>query len=144
MQASIESAVRAWRQERLRLLPGLNPIHIRELLGAAGYSVSADVVKLYSLTAGMPSIDDMDRHLFWLMPFDEAIIESRNHTKPYMVFADGFISAYLYCWKYESPERSSVHVWGHTEDASVYQQIAPSLEEAFSLLQSNPAKFLLP
>jgi hypothetical protein len=127
----IEAVVRMWQREAVRMSPAVSPDLLRQIFSDIGAPLSDDVIHLYELTGGMP--DQMDQRLFRLWtPGELAIVNSGGTAEP--AFADYCIECFHYRLHYETPTHSSVF------GGYVDHKIAPSLEEFFGLILSDPDK----
>lgn len=142
MSSSIDRAVAFWRTQGVQLLPGLDSGRISSLASQFNVTLSADVVRLYSLCGGMPANVD-DRSMFELWPLERALRESCRFPPGLVPFAEGFISAQLYLLRIESVEFSSVHIDYHFSGSAI-ECVAESLEKALEYLQVCPEKLMLP
>jgi hypothetical protein len=52
--------------------------------------------------------DQLDSRCWSLWSLDRLVSENLRYQRPYLLFADFLIESHLYCFKYETPERSSV------------------------------------
>ena len=137
MMITIETAIQRWKLEGLRLLPPIEESVIEARLADLGRGCSRDVSALYRLTGGMED-GDSDSHMLSLWPFQKAMAETARYTRPHILFADFLIESHVYCFRYETHERSSVVVdYGNSEEPEL---VAESVEEFFKLLNCDAAK----
>jgi hypothetical protein len=104
---SLESTILGWQQSGLTLLPPNSEASVHAALNATGRNYSRDVVALYCSTGGMAD-DQLDSRCWSLWSLDRLVSENLRYQRPYLLFADFLIESHLYCFKYETPERSSV------------------------------------
>lgn len=78
---------------------------------------------------------------FGLWSLERATKEALSFPVPFIPFADGMISACIYCLKYENPDVSSVWVTYLNNEPPI--MLVSSLNEAFGLLLSNPSRLHL-
>lgn len=134
---AVETSIQQWKHENLKLFPRVNESVIKSSLCDLGRACSSDVLALYLLTGGMEDADS-DSHMFSLWPFHKAVAETARYSRPYFLFADFLIDSHLYCFKYESPERSSVAVdYLNGEEPEL---VAESVEQFFMILNCDAAK----
>ena len=104
---SIESTIRKWQSEGLRLVPPPDEAAIHSALITTGRKYSRDVLGLYHATGGMCD-DQVDSHGWTLWSLDRVVSENLRYQRPYILFADFLIRSHLYCFKYENSETSAV------------------------------------
>jgi len=119
------------------------PVSEIERLSALLWRPLPEEVKfLYSICGGMPR-GVVDERWFELWPLERAVNESSRFPRGFVPFAEGFLSAHLYCLHLGRVTTASVHVDDSFNGESL-EPIAPSLEEAFQMLIDDPKAFRLP
>jgi len=127
---SLESTIRGWQQSGLTLLPPNSEASVHAALNAAGRNYSRDIVDLYCMTGGM-SDDQLDSRCWSLWSLDRIVSEHLRYQRPYLLFADFLIGSHLYCFIYETPERSAVCIdYFNGQEPRV---VANSVSEFFDL-----------
>ena len=140
--SNIRGVVDRWRTEQVRLLPPAFDNETVKRLRVARLTFSKDVELLYSLCNGMP-MGVVDGNWFELWPIERVIERSAAFPSPFIPFAEGFISAQLYCFKVESANIASIHIdYSHTGESP--ELLASSLDVAFGHLLNNPRALRLP
>ena len=140
MFEKIQSAVELWKADAVKLKPPSQSETTSKTLISANRTLTSDVSHLYSLCGGMEE-NTSDQHLFELWSLERAAKETLNFPAPFIPFADGMISACIFCLKYENPDISSVWVTYLNNEPPT--MVASSLNEAFDLLLSNPSRLHL-
>ncbi len=135
-QPAIQSAVKGWRKQGVSLLAPLPRAVVVAAFQNAGLELSRDVAFLYSLCNGMAP-EESTEHVFAMWPVEQCLAECERHEQPLVPFADFLISSHEYCFRFESPDHSSVLISGQSPDGSK-SQVAASVEEFFWLLVHSP------
>ncbi len=139
MDDAIRRVIDGWRASGVPLQAGLAPADIEVSFAKVGRQLSFDIVTLYSLCNGMPDAVSDNEHFFSLWSVEKCIREAPRFARSFIPFADFLISSHEYCFRFQSPERSSVHVsWNSVDGRN--EQVAASVEEFFWLLANQPVK----
>ncbi len=139
---AIRQVVDRWNAEAVALLPPLMAVEIERLSALLWRPLSEDVKFLYSICGGMPE-GVVDERWFELWPLERAVKESARFPRGVLPFAEGFLSAHLYCLQSGSTTTASVHIDDSFSGDSL-ELIAPSLEDAFQMLIDAPRDLRLP
>ena len=132
----MDDLLRKWRGDGVSLLPSADEVSVVAALDKTGRRYSSDVVALYCATGGMPD-GESDAHMWTLWPLEQVVSENANYLeRPHLLFADFLIHSHLYCFRYESEERSSVCV--DYFDGKEPEVLAGSVSEFFELYLKNP------
>jgi hypothetical protein len=139
---AIRQVVARWNAEGVDLRPPLTAVEIERLSALLWRPLSEDVKFLYSICGGMPD-GVVDERWFELWPLERAVKESSRFPRGFVPFAEGFLSAQLYCLHLGSTTTASVHV-DESFNGDSLEPIAPSLDEAFQMLIDAPRHLRLP
>ncbi|WP_426344377.1 hypothetical protein ACN9MU_07570 [Pseudoduganella sp. R-32] len=142
MTDDIHRVVLSWREQGIALLPGLAVDEIRDLAKEARINLSSDIELLYTLCGGMPK-GTVDANWFELWPLKRALQDSINFPNLLIPFAEGFLSAQLYCFRVENATNASIHM-DFSFDGNSTREIAPSLDAMCGLLLDSPSALCLP
>lgn len=142
MTDNVHRAVLSWREQGIELLPGLALEEIRNLAKEAHINLSSDIELLYSLCGGMPK-DTVDANWFELWPLKKALQVSKRFPNLLIPFAEGFMSAQLYCLRVENASCASIHM-DFSFDGNSASEIALSLDAMCGLLLDSPSALCLP
>ncbi|MYN00831.1 hypothetical protein GTP41_01835 [Pseudoduganella sp. DS3] len=132
----------SWREQGIPLLPGLDIEEIRSLAKMGHISLSADVELLYFLCGGMPR-GTVDGNWFELWPLERLLHDAKNFPYSLLPFAEGFLSAQLYCLRFEDASSASVHM-DFSFDGNSTNEVAPSLDAMCGMLLEDPSALCLP
>ena len=134
---ALQTALKRWDRDGVRLLPTEEEAVVIASLNQTGRKVSRDVIDLYCLTGGMENGRD-DAFGWSLWPLDRVVSETLSYKPPHILFADYLINSHCYCFKYQSEKTSSVHVefFGGEEP----RLVANSVAEFFELYLNDPQK----
>jgi hypothetical protein len=138
----LHRAFEIWRTQGIPVRPPADEALIIATMAEIRRPVSRDVIALYRLLDGF---DDcrMDDHMWSLWPLSRIVEEhgEADYTRPYTLFSDYCIRSYLYCFRYLSPDVSSVSVdyFGGEEPVLV----AHSVAEFFEAYSSEPGRLEL-
>jgi hypothetical protein len=139
---SIRHVVDRWNSEGVDLYAALPMGEIERLSALLWRPLSDDVKFLYSICGGMPE-GTVDERWFELWPLERAVKESSRFPRGFLPFAEGFLSAHLYCLHLGYGTTASVHI-DYSFNGESIELIAPSLEEAFRMLIDAPTDLHLP
>src|SRR6516225_11767437 len=105
----LHRAFKIWRSQGISVRPPADEASIIATMAAVRRPVSRDVIALYRLLDGFEdwTMDDYMWSLWPLSRIAEAHAEA-DYARPYTLFSDFCIRSYLYCFRYLSPEVSSV------------------------------------
>jgi len=138
----LHRAFEIWRSQGIPVRPPAAEALIIATMAEVRRPVSRDVIALYRLLDGF---DDWrtDDHMWLLWPLSRIAEEhaEANYTRPYTLFADFCIRSYLYCFRYLSPEVSSVSI--DYFDGKEPVLVAQSVAEFFETYCSEPARVQL-
>jgi hypothetical protein len=131
----IDDVLKRWRSEGVSLLPPADEASVIAAFDKTGRRYSRDVVALYCATGGMAG-GESDARAWSLWRLEQVVSENSSYERPHLLFADFLIHSQLYCFRYESEERSSVCVdYFSGEEPEV---LAGSVAEFFDLYLKNP------
>ena len=131
----MERAIEQWRREGIDLLPPNEEAAVIAALNQIGRKYSRDVLTLYSAVGGMRD-GESDSHAWSLWPLERVLSENPCYDRPYILFADFLIDSYLYCFRYENDESSSVCIeYGNGEEPTC---VAGSVDEFFEIYLRSP------
>ena len=104
--------------------------------------VSRDVMALYRLADGFEDWTT-DNYMWSLWPLSRIAKEHgvSDYNKPYTLFSDFCICSYLYCFRYLSPEVSSVSI--DYFDGKEPVLVAHNVAEFFEAYYSEPSRVQL-
>ena len=139
---AIRHVVDRWNSDGVDLHAALPMVEIERLSALLWRPLSEDVKFLYSICGGMPA-GTVDDRWFELWPLERAVKESIRFPRGFIPFAEGFLSAHLYCLHMDGSATASVHV-AESFDGKSLELVAPSLEEAFQKLIHAPKDLRLP
>lgn len=142
MVRNIHRAVLSWREQGIALLPGRAVEEIRHLAKSSRVSLSADIELLYSLCGGMPE-GTVDEMWFELRPLERMLQDAKKFPNSLLPFAEGFLSAQLYCLRVEDASSASVYM-DFSFDGNSAKEIAPTLDSMCGLLLDDPRALCLP
>jgi len=132
---ALDNVLRSWQGQNVSLLPPVKEEDVIARLRETRRKYSRDVIALYCATGGMKD-GETDSHAWSLWSLDRVISESQRYDRPYILFADFLIDSHLYCFRYESDERSSVCVdYFNGEEPT---PVADSVCEFFELYLRSP------
>lgn len=96
----------------MQLLPPASTAEVERTFMDLGHPVSSDVLDLYSVIGGFLGGDSDRLWSFWSL--DEIRFQNQDQKlrrkRPFVMFADWLISSHVYCFRYESPDASSVFI----------------------------------
>jgi hypothetical protein len=140
--AIIEKAIQTWRDKGVKLLPPADEASIIATMRSIDRPVSLDVIELYRRVGGFEDTE-WDSHLwsFWSLNRITTEHAKSKYNRPYILFADFCINSYLYCFRYENAEMSSVCIDYFNSAEPV--PVASSVEEFFRFYLSKPRKLLM-
>ncbi len=124
------------------LYAALPAAEIERLSALLWRPLSEDVKFLYSICGGMPS-GTVDDRWFELWPLERAVKESCRFPRGFIPFAEGFLSAQLYCLHPVCEATASVHI-DYSFNGDSPKLVAPSLDDAFHMLLNAPTDLYLP
>jgi hypothetical protein len=134
---ALETTINTWKLEGVALHSPIEESVVRAKLSALGRRYSRDVLALYSATGGMED-GHSDSHMWSLWPLQRVISETSRYSRPYILFADFLIDSHLYCFKYETEEKSSVGIdYLNGEEPEL---VAASVDEFFEILNGDATK----
>lgn len=142
MAGNIHRAVLSWREQGIELLPGRAVEEIRHLAQLGQINLSADIELLYSLCGGMPR-GTVDDKWFELRPLERLLQDAKKYPNSLLPFAEGFLSAQLYCLRVEDASTASVYMDFSFEGNSA-KEISPTLDTMCRLLLDDPGALCLP
>lgn len=132
---ALDNVLRKWQRQNIILLPPVKEADVIARLRETGRNYSRDVIALYCATGGMKD-GETDSHAWSLWSLNRVISESLGYDRPYILFADFLIDSHLYCFRYESDDRSSVCVdYFNGEEPAL---VADSVSEFFELYLRSP------
>jgi len=139
---AIRQVVDRWNSEGVELYAALPAAEIKRLSALLWRPLSEDVKFLYSICGGMPP-STVDDRWFELWPLERAVKESSRFPRGFIPFAEGFLSAQLYCLLLGSEATASVHI-DYSFNGDSLELVAPSLGDAFHMLINAPTNLHLP
>ena len=138
----LHRAFEIWRSQGIRVRPPADEAVIIATMAEVCRPVSRDVIALYRLLDGF---DDWraDNHMWSLWPLSRIAEEHReaDYKRPYTLFSDYCICSYLFCFRYLSPEVSSVNI--DYFDGKEPVLVADSVAEFFEGYCSEPSRMEL-
>jgi hypothetical protein len=129
--------IEKWLAQGINLLQPNEESLIVTALNSTGRKHSRDVIDLYCAIGGMQE-GESDSHMWSMWSLDKIVSENSRYDRPYILFADYLIQSHLYCFKYESDERSSVCIDHFNGEAP--KQVASSVRDFFELYMESPGE----
>ena len=133
----IRRVVEDWERRGIELLPGIEKNHLIETINGMDCKVSRDVMELYTSTGGFAEYET-DEHLWSLWSLSRLVSENADYERPYILFADWAVSAWCYCFRYESEQTSSILV--DYFDGTNPRIVSPSVDAFFSQYLQDASK----
>jgi hypothetical protein len=133
--AFYEAVADEWRARGVPVMPGAPEDLIIGLFAELGCPLSGDVRDLYSTVGGFSDYECDRLWSFWSPGRVRA--ESGGSRRPFVMFADWLINSHLYCFRYESPEVSSVYIT-HDGWSLEPEPVAVSVADFFKRLLTDP------
>lgn len=135
--SAIETAIRNWQRAGITLNAALRESDVRAELDKTGRAYSRDVVDLYCATGGMDE-GESDSHMWTFWSMERVVAENSRYERPHILFADFLMDSHLYCFRFESEERSAVCIdYLNGEEPEV---VARSVQEFFETFVTEPLK----
>jgi len=131
----METVIEKWRREGINLFPPNDEASVIAALNKTERKYSRDVVDLYCATGGMAD-GESDSRMWSIWSLDRIISENSHYDRPFILFADFLRDSYLYCFKYENDELSSVYV--DYFNGKEPEQVAAGVNEFFELYLKSP------
>ena len=126
-----------WRARRVPLLPPVAEPELAKLFADLGCPLSADVRDLYTTVGGFADGAEDEMWTLW----SPRLIRDENESehRPFVMFADYLLGSHVYCFRYETAERSSVYI-SYDGRSLEREAIATSVAEFFEKLLCSPGE----
>ena len=129
-----ESIADEWRKRGVPLMPPAAEAEIVALFAELGCPLSADIRDLYATVGGFVDYESDGQWSFWSL--GRMRKEAGGRHRPFVMFADWLILSHVYCFRFETPDVSSVYI-SHDGSSLEARPVASSVAEFFEKLLSD-------